>query len=450
MSNPHTEAVPVAAVMADQELIYRSPGELKPYPENARVHDERQLTALMAAIQEFGFRSPIIVNANSTILSGHGRHEAAKRLKLQKVPTLVAAGLTKVQEKAYVLADNKLGQMSKWDNELLRTEFEFLLEEDYGVELTGFTTGEIDLLIDDSPAPEASDPDDLQSDDVPDIIVVQSGDIWRLGRHRLICGDSLKMETYALLLEGKKVQMGFTDPPYNVPVNGHVCGGGKTKHPEFAMASGEMDSGQFTEFLETTCRHVGDFMQDGAILFACMDWRHQREILNAAQPVFGDLMQLCVWVKDNGGMGTFYRSQHELVFVFKKGKGKHINNFGLGEKGRYRTNVWSYPGVNTFGGHELLKLHPTVKPVSMVADAMRDCSKRGGLVLDPFAGSGTIIIAAERTGRCARAIEIEPRYVDVAIKRWQRVTGELAVHEASGATYDELYAILSEKEKTNV
>lgn len=445
------EAVSEGMLIPSQEVIHRPPDELKPYPGNARIHDEKQMTALMAAIREFGFQGAILINEDDIVLAGHGRLDAVKRLKLKTVPTMVVAGLTKAQQKAYVLADNKLSQMSRWDHELLRNEIELLLEDDFQIETTGFSTAEIDLIVENPPEPEANNPDDLQPQDVPETIITSPGDIWILGKHRLICGDSLKMETYAHLMEGKEAELVITDPPYNVPIQGHVCGSGKTKHDEFAMAAGEMDSGQFTEFLETAFSLTGEFMKDGGLIFSFMDWRHQREILNAAEPVFGPLRQLCVWTKDNGGMGTFYRSQHELVFIFRKGDKAHINNFGLGQHGRYRTNVWQYPGVNTFGGgHDLLKLHPTVKPVSMIADALRDCSHRNGLVLDPFAGSGTILIAAERTGRCARAIEYEPKYVDVAINRWERVTGENAIHLTSGASYSELKHIKKTQENTHV
>lgn len=434
--------------MLQQELVYRPLAELKAYPGNPRTHDERQITALMAAFTEFGFRGAILINEESTILSGHGRAEAARRLGMETVPVMVAKGLTEAQQRAYVIADNKLSQLSKWDAEQLKIEMDLLVQDDFNIELTGFNTSEIDLMFDGVETPKTGDSGDPQPQDVPDIVITRPGDLWRLGKHRLICGDALKMETYALLMEGKQAQLVVTDPPFNVKVDGHVCGSGKIKHDEFAMASGEMDSGEFTDFLETFFTHTAEFMDDGGLVFSFMDWRHMREIQTAAEPVFGALRQLCIWAKDNGGMGTFYRSQHELVFIFKKGSGKHINNFELGQSGRYRTNIWSYPGVNSFGGEQdLLALHPTVKPVSMIADALRDCSHRNGLVLDPFAGSGTILIAAERTGRHARAIEYEPKFVDVAIQRWQRVTGELAVHEASGATYDELKSIKTEEKK---
>lgn len=426
---------------SDSNIVFRSPGELKPYEGNARVHDEKQIAAIMTSIKEFGFTVAIIANEEGMVLAGHGRLEAAKRLGLATVPVRVIAGLTQKQQRAYVLADNKIAQMSKWDRPKLQAEIEMLMTEDFNIEVTGFSTAEIDLMIDSSPAPEENDPGDLQPEDlVEQTPVSKPSDLFQLGGHRLYCGSALERESYVLLMEEQMARQCLTDPPYNVAIDGHVCGSGKKKHDEFKMASGEMSESEFTAFLGKSFSLVEEFSEDGAIIMSFMDWRHQREILDAAEPIFGAIKQLCVWVKDNGGMGTFYRSQHELVYVFKKGKASHVNNFGLGENGRYRTNVWSYPGVNTFKGkgYELLKLHPTVKPVSMIADAIRDCSHRKDLILDPFSGSGTILIACERTGRYARAIELDPKYVDVAIRRWERFTGEAAIHTESGLTFQEL------------
>ncbi len=437
---------------SDGNIVYRAPGDLKLYSGNARVHDERQIAAIMASIREFGFTGVIVTNEDGMVLAGHGRLEAAIRLKLETVPVRVAAGLTPKQQRAYVLADNQIAQMSKWDKPKLQAEIEMLMTEDFNVEITGFSTAQIDLMIDNSPAPEEDDPGNLQPGDLAgEKPVSKAGDLYRLGDHRLYCGSALERESYALLLEGHLARQCLTDPPYNVVIDGHVCGSGKKKHEEFKMASGEMSESEFTDFLGMSFSLMDEFSEDGAIIMSFMDWRHQREILSAAEPVFGPIKQLCVWVKDNGGMGTFYRSQHELVYVFKKGKAQHVNNFGLGETGRYRTNVWSYPGVNTFKGkgYELLKLHPTVKPVSMIADAIRDCSHRKDLILDPFSGSGTILIACERTGRHARAMELDPKYIDVAVRRWERFTGEKAIHIESGLTFDELSDLRNVQENSH-
>ena len=231
--------------------------------------------------------------------------------------------------------------------------------------------------------------------------------------------------------------MVFTDPPYNVPIDGHVCGLGRVRHGEFVMASGEMDEEQFTSFLTTVLRNLAAHSQDGSVHYVCMDWRHMGELLAAGRAAYTELKNLCVWNKDNGGMGSFYRSKHELVFAFKNGTAPHINNFELGQNGRYRTNVWDYPGANSLKAERMeeLRMHPTVKPLALVADAIRDCSHRGGLILDPFVGSGTTLMAAERTGREACVLELDPRYIDTIIQRWQAAGGEDAVHADSGETF---------------
>lgn len=418
-------------------IVERPPGDLKPWPSNPRTHSDKQLVKLKASIQKFGFTAPVLVDEDGVILSGHGRVLAARELGLASVPTRVIAGLTPVKKRAYVIADNKLSQLSAWDQSLLRSELEILIQEDFEIETTGFSTAEIDLMVDGAVDTPQNSPDDLQPEDITPEIISRSDDLWRLGNHVLLCGNALDPGAYQRVMQDGLAQMIITDPPYNVPIDGHVCGSGKVKHKEFAMASGEMTSSQFTDFLHQALSHMHAFSQQGAIHFVCMDWRHARELQDAALPLFGAPRQLCVWAKDNAGMGTFYRSQHELVYAFKKGDAPHINNFELGQHGRYRTNVWNYSGVNTFKGkgYELLALHPTVKPVSLIADAIRDCSHRKGQILDPFAGSGTVLIAAERTGRHARAIELDPQYVDVAIHRWQRVAGAQAVLAATGQTW---------------
>ena len=415
-------------------LIDRPPSDLKPWATNPRRHNEAQFTKLTANMRLFGFTSPVIVDETSTVLSGHARVEAAKRLNLTSIPTRVLSGLSTSQKRAFVLADNKIALLSDWDPDLLKAEIDLLVQDDFEVELTGFSTAEIDLMLDD----DKTDPDDVLPDLDDQQTVTRAGDLWCLGDHRLLCGSALEPKDYERLMAGEQAQMVFTDPPYNVKIDGHVCGNGKVKHAEFAMASGEMSPAEFTAFLRQAFTEMAKVSVDGAITYACMDWRHLREIEDAAQPVYGRMCQLCVWNKDNAGMGSFYRSKHELVLVFKNGKAPHINNFGLGQHGRHRSNVWDHPGVNSGKGRHLLALHPTVKPVGLVADAIRDCSHRKGLILDPFAGSGTLLLAAERTGRFARAIELDPGYVDVAIQRWQRQTGKAAVLDATGQTRDDV------------
>jgi DNA modification methylase len=310
-----------------------------------------------------------------------------------------------------------------------------LIDEGLDLEITGFEVPEINLILQNTWDAAETDP---QDENIPAVLanvppVARPGDVWLLGRHRLFCGNSLEAESYRRLLEVERAAMVFTDPPYNVPIDGHVCGSGKVKHREFAMASGEMTEAAFVDFLKTAAERLVEYSAEGSIHFLCMDWRHLYELLSACRGTYSEFKNLCVWVKDNGGMGSLYRSQHELVAVFKAGKGPHINNVELGRHGRYRTNVWKYPGINSFGKGRMsdLKAHPTVKPVAMVADAILDCSKPGDLVLDPFAGSGTIFLAAERAGRRGAGIEIDPHYVDVAIQRFERETGAAAVLEAS-------------------
>ena len=341
---------------------------------------------------------------------------------MDQVPCLRIENMSAAEKRAYVLADNKLPLNAGWDEEILAEELQALLSEDtdFDIGITGFSIPEIDGLIEGLKPEEPGDPeDDLLPLDGP--ACCRPGDLLQLGPHRLICGNALEPGTVAALMNGERAQMVFTDPPYNVPIQGHVGGSGAIKHREFAMASGEMTSSEFTTFLRTTLQRLAEVSVDGSIHFICMDWRHTSEILAAANDVFSEFKNLIVWVKDNGGMGTFYRSRHELIFAFKKGTAPHINSFELGQHGRYRTNVWSYKGVNTLrcGRMDELSLHPTVKPVQMIADAIKDVSQRGGIVLDLFGGSGSTMIAAHKTGRRGYLCELDPIYCDRIIRRWE-------------------------------
>ena len=423
-------------------IIFRRLDELTPWPGNPRKRSKRQIVALANSIRTYGAINPIIIDEYGVMLSGHGRHAAGQFLDLETFPTRVITGLTEAQKCAFVIADNKISELSGWDEPLLKTQLEIIINSNLSIEHTGFSTAETDVIFQDPQESKGTDPGDLQETDIAVEVVSRRDDLWICGSHRLFCGDALDPNSYDVVLRGDRAQMIFSDPPYNLAISG-IGGKGKIKHPEFAMASGEMSRQGFTDFLHRVLSQTQAFSVDGAIHYYCMDWRHMREMLDAAEPLFGPLRQLCVWSKDNGGMGTFYRSQHELVFVFKNGSAPHINNFELGQHGRYRTNVWSYPGVNTFAGNgfEQLAMHPTVKPVSLVADAIRDCSHRKGLILDPFAGSGTALISCERTGRYARAIELDPRYVDVGVLRWQRVTGVAATLAATGQTWEQVRTV---------
>jgi DNA modification methylase len=414
---------------------------LRPYSQNARTHSKRQIRQIADSIQKFGFTNPVLVSDDGEIIAGHGRVEAAKLLGMQSVPTLRLSHLDAAQRRAYVIADNKLALNAGWDREVLAIELQALIDIDFDVEFTGFSLTEIDLLLDEaresSPDPQGGPEDEIPSPIDPRSAVTRRGDLWQLDRHRLLCGDARLADTFDRLLQGERADLVFTDPPYNVPIDGHACGLGRIRHRAFAMGVGEMSAEAFTAFLCQTLGHTAAACRDGAIAFVCMDWRHMGELLAAGQAVFSELKNLCIWNKTNGGMGSFYRSKHELVFVFKAGSAAHTNTFGLGDSGRYRTNVWDYAGVNTLraGRAEELAMHPTVKPVALVAEAIKDCSRRGEIVLDPFAGSGTTLIAAQKTGRCARVIEFDPAYCDQIVRRFEQGTGKQATLAASGQSF---------------
>ena len=408
----------------------RSPGALRPYARNARRHTKKQVRQIADSIERFGFTNPVLISDNDEIIAGHGRVEAAKLLGMETVPTLRLSHLNDADRRAYIIADNKLALNAGWDQEILAIELQALIDLDFDVTLTGFSLAEVDLTLD---AARDANPDGSAGpeDEIPpmaQVAVSGPGDLWLLGRHRLICGDARAPADYARVLDGRSADLLFTDPPYNVPIDGHVCGSGRIRHREFAMGVGEMSEAAFTAFLTETLGAAAQVCRDGAIAFVCMDWRHLGELLTAGRAVFSEMKNLCVWNKTNGGMGTFYRSKHELIGVFKVGEAAHINSFGLGDTGRYRTNVWDYPGISSLGAgrSEALEMHPTVKPTALVADAIRDCSRRGDIVLDPFAGSGTTLIAAETCGRLARVIEYDPLYCDVIVRRWERLTGKAA------------------------
>lgn len=434
--------------MAKLNITYRDVSALKPRTHNPRTHSKKQIRQIADSIRQFGFTNPVLIDDDGGIIAGHGRVEAAKLMGLESVPTILLDEMTKEQIRAYVIADNKLAENAGWDRQLLGLELRGLAELDLDFELTitGFDMGEIDVLIGEAGTAPPEEADHIPSvDDAPP--VTQPGDLWCLGRHRVVCGDATRPESFGRLMEGRKAQMVFTDPPYNVPIDGHVCGLGAVKHAEFAMAAGEMSEVEFVKFLKTVLGNLASHSIDGSMHFVCMDWRHAFELLTAGRSAYSELKNLCVWSKTNGGMGSLYRSQHELVFVFKNGATPHINNVELGRHGRYRTNVWQYAGINAFGAgrDDALTMHPTVKPVALVADAILDCSKRGGSVLDCFAGSGTTLLAAERTGRRGFGMEMDPKYVDVVIKRYQQLTGDDAVDAVTGRTFTETRALRDEE-----
>jgi DNA modification methylase len=417
-------------------IEYLQISSLQSWTNNARTHSKKQLRQIASSIKTFGFTNPVLIDENNVILAGHGRVAAAKLLGIKTVRCLRLDQMTEAQKRAYVLADNKIALNAGWDDEMLAVELGALndLELDFSLDVTGFSIAEIDNLIDGTSVEEPGNPadDHLADKDIPRRC--QSGDLWQLGRHRLICGNSLDPQIVECLMDGEKAVMVFTDPPYNVPIDGHVGNSGKIKHREFSMGSGEMNRSEFTGFLQNAFTNMANNSVDGSIHFICMDWRHQPEVLDAGSAIYDELKNLVIWVKDNGGMGSFYRSRHELIFAFKKGQEPHINTFELGQHGRYRTNVWEYKGVNTrrAGRLEELALHPTVKPVQMIADAIKDVSGRGNIVLDLFGGSGSTLIAAHKTGRRAYLCELDSIYCDRIISRWEEFAHDEAVQVLCG------------------
>lgn len=422
-------------------LTYRAPDELRPHPTNPRLHRPRQIKLLAKSIRSFGFVMPAIIDQNDQLIAGHARVEAAKSLGLAQVPVIRLEHLSSAQATALMVADNRLAELSSWDSELLATHLKELsiVDLSFDLEATGFTVGEIDLQIESLEVPAKAKDDPLdQFSFAQGRAVTQVGDTWQLGAHRLVCGNALDAAGYMALMDGQKAAMVITDPPYNVKIDGHVGGRGAIRHREFAMASGEMSAGEFTTFLQNVFLRAVEHSIDGSVHTIFMDWRHLPEILAAGGRAYTSQLNLCVWAKSQAGMGSLYRSQHELALIFKSGTAPHRNNVELGRFGRYRTNVWTYPGIHAMRSGEegdLLALHPTVKPVKMIADAILDCSARGEIILDPFLGSGTTLLACDRVGRVCRAIELDPLYVDTAIRRWQALTGEEAVLESTGQTF---------------
>ena len=432
-------------------IAHRLISELKLNPKNPRVHSRKQIEQLARSMVTFGFIVPVIVDGEDNVVAGHGRILACQRLGWTEVPTIRIEHLTREQLQAFTIADNKLTDNSSWDDQLLAEQLKTLseLELDFDVEVTGFEMGEIDFLVE-----GLGDGLDDKADQLPTEVtgapVTNVGDLWFLGRHRVYCGDALEKSAHIALMNGEKATAVITDPPYNVSIGGNVSGLGKHKHREFLMASGEMNHTQFIAFLNTVCSFLALNSREGSLHYIFMDWRHVAELLAATRDLYGEPKNLCVWVKDRAGMGSFYRSQHELVFVFKHGDERHRNNVQLGQFGRNRANVWSYPSAASFSrnGDEgsLLALHPTVKPVAMIADTIMDCTARNEVVLDPFLGSGTTVIAAERTGRHCFGIEIDPLYVDVIVRRWQNFTRGDATHAATGLTFNQM---IKEREGQN-
>ncbi|HVI27095.1 DNA methyltransferase [Hansschlegelia sp.] len=417
-------------------------GEIKGYARSARTHSPAQIEQIKNSIRAFGFVIPITLEDDGTLIAGHGRVAAAKLLGRKTVPAVRVSHLDDAQKRALRLADNKTAENAGWDKKLLAIEFAELISIElktdisFDLTVTGFASPEIDRLIETDDAESEQKDEDEDVPEAPEQPVARHGDVFELGDHRIICGDSTDPATYAALLDDERAVMSVSDAPYNVSIKNHV---GSSRHGEFVMGVGEMTVDAFTAFLARFLSQCSAFCRPGSIHMAFMDWRHMGELLAAGSASKLELKNLCVWDKGSGGMGSLYRSQHELVFVFKEPSAPHANNVQLGKFGRNRTNVWSYPGAASL--RKELELHPTPKPVALIADAIRDVSNRNDIVLDAFSGSGTTIIAAAKTGRRARVIDLDPAYVDVAIRRWEAWSGGVARHVGTGATFAELAAM---------
>ena len=423
-------------------LERRPVDEVKPHPHHSRKPNRQQRRKLEASLRKFGENAPIMVDRQGFILGGHARFEALRALGRTHVWVLVLDHLNEAQARGYMLADNKIAELSEWDGRKLASEISGLIEiaDDFEIEDTGFDTGEIDLILQ---GLDASDPDEQDEFELrAGQAVTAVGDLWSCGTNRIFCGDARDPSSYQSLMEGQTADAILTDPPFNVRIDGHATGKGALTHREFPFASGEMNEAEFTDFLRRVLVLLREHSRAGALIYCFMDWGHLWELPSAGRAANLSLINMCVWCKTNAGMGSLYRSRHELILVYKNGTASHVNNVQLGRHGRNRSNIWEYPGANSFprkGQERGLDYHPTVKPLALVADAILDCTKRDDIVLDAFIGAGTSILAAERTGRRCFGIELDPLYIDTTIDRWQRMTGQQAINQ-HGQTFDEVAA----------
>lgn len=420
--------------------------QLTPFARRTRMHSEEQISLIMGSFQAFGVINPLIIDEAGQVLAGHARWEAAKRLGIAELPAVRVDHLSEDEKRAYVIADNRIAEKAGWDRGALAIEFAHLTSIDLGFEIDtlGFSTTEIDLIIGEA-AGDIPEPED-EIPALPQHAVTALGDVWLLGKHKLLCGSALEGADFAALMGVQKARVALTDPPYNVPIDGFVGGLGKAKHREFAMAAGEMSEDEFSNFLFTAISNMAQHLIDGGLLYSFMDFRHVRELLEAGRAAGLSLHNFAVWDKMSGGMGSHYRGQHELCPIFKSGKAPHLNTVELGKHGRYRTNVWSHRGMSSFGAgrEEALASHPTVKPVGLLVEAIKDCTRRGDLVIDPFLGSGSTLIAAEKAGRVCYGIELDPHYCDLIVARYEKLTGNQAINQATGLT------LLQTKQRANL
>ncbi len=426
-------------------------------PRRVRRALKKQIEGVVDAITAFGFRVPILVQKTPggeryQVVDGHSRLEAARRLGAEQLPCILVDDLSDADVRRLTLSLNKLQETGQWDHEALTLEINEIIEIDGDISIPGFDLPEIEAIRFGVGETGDADPADTISEDAlaRKAPVACPGDVWILGDHRLLCGTARDGAAIAAQLDGDVADVIFTDAPYNVPISGHVSTV-KGRHPEFAEASGEMTREDFVGFLAETIGNATACLKPGGVLFSCMDWRHAVEMSEALDALGLNLLNICVWVKDAAGMGGLYRSQHEFVFVAMRPGDRALNNVQLGKYGRNRSNVWSYAGAT--GGardaNDNFKAHPTVKPIRMFMDALLDVSAHEDIVLDPFLGSGTTLLAAERTGRRCIGVEIEPRYIDLAIRRWQEMTGDGAIQTKTGKTFEELALLRGDDDATS-
>ena len=416
-------------------------GAVKAYENHARLHNRQQRRKIRSLIEHIGTQVvPVIVTPDLIIIDGHAVWETMRELGASEIYVAILENQTPAEIKALRLAINRIPEDTRWHKPRLRAEIGDLIELAFDLELTGFDAAEIDFIMHlDVPGANVIE-EEGAIPPLRDDAVAQLGDIFQLGPHRIGCGNAHDYAFVERVRGGRLADVCFIDPPYNVKIPGFVSGKGRARHRDFVQGVGELSSEEFFEFLKKSLDVLKAASSQRALIYACMDWRHILELTAAGRVLELPLINVCVWIKPNGGMGTLYRSRHELVCVFKSGGEPHSNNVELGRFGRNRTNVWDYAGMSSFGceREELLALHPTVKPVALIADALRDVSKRGDIVLDTFLGSGSTVIAAEETGRTCYGVELDPGYVDVSIRRWQQTTGRDAVHAATGRCFDDL------------
>lgn len=425
-------------LLPDLRIVKVAIADLQPAPRQTRRFVEEHVERLMVAISDLGFNDPILV-ADGRIVDGHVRVEAARRLRLAEVPAIDVSHLSPVDRRKLALAVNRLGELGEWDISELRIEFAELIDLDVDLTSTGFTSQEQDIILLDD-CETAGEGEQDEPPEPPHHPVSRLGDVWICNDHRIICGNSLEEATYEALLLGETAHCVLTDPPYNVPIAGNVSGLGKKVHAEFAMASGELSDEEWQAFLDKLLALLAANVSAGAVLFLFMDWRSIHRLYLAGDAAGLRRINLVVWYKEAGAMGALYRSAYELVAVFCKGAKPRVNNVELGKNGRDRQNVWLAPGANRRGSsaNEMLHLHATPKPVELCVDGLLDVTDRGDLVLDAFLGSGTTLIAAEKSGRRCRGIELEPKFVDVSVVRWMQLTGLEPVLEETGETFEEV------------